>query len=110
MSPIVVSNPNATSFIIPIKLNVGNKSVETKALIDSGAEGMFINSKLIDEKGFKTLPLSCPITAKNVDNTINKQSLITRFTRQIFSIGEKRYLDQFLVTNTGNTPVILGLP
>lgn len=72
---------------------MGSKSIETKALINSGAKGIFINKKLVEKENLPTIPLSCPITAKNVDNSINQQGLITQFTYQIFSIGGKYYLD-----------------
>lgn len=44
----------------------------TKALIDSGASGMFISEKLVRGMGLKTRRLPLPIPVYNVDGTSNK--------------------------------------
>ena len=63
ISPVVVSKLNTEAFVIPIKLNWGGKTVETEALVDSGAEGVFINKDMITRYGLKQFPLARPITA-----------------------------------------------
>ena len=71
ISPVVISKPNTEAFVIPIKLNWGGKTIETEALVDSGAEGVFINKEMVTQYGLKEFPLAQPIMAQNTDNIIN---------------------------------------
>ena len=56
ISPVVVSKPNTEAFVISIKLNWGGKTIETEALVDSGAEGVFINKDMITCYRLKQFP------------------------------------------------------
>ena len=96
--------------MIPIKLNWGGKTVETEALVDSGAEGVFINKDMITRYGLKQFPLARPITARNADNSINRAGSISTYALQRIVIGDKSRMERLLVTDIGKTPVILGLP
>ena len=96
--------------MIPIKLNWGGKTVETEALVDSGAEGVFINKDMITRYGLKQFPLARPITARNADNSINRAGNISTYALQRIVIGDKSRMERLLVTDIGKTPVILGLP
>jgi hypothetical protein len=64
---------------IPILISSENRkeSVETLALIDSGAGGMFIDQNYA--KNFKIQKLDKPLMALNVDGTPNKKGKITLF-------------------------------
>jgi len=58
-------------------LNVGvekldiYESVTVKALLDSGATGMFMNRRMAARHGFKLQKLERPIMVRNVDGTNN---------------------------------------
>ncbi|KAI5116757.1 hypothetical protein M0805_008370 [Coniferiporia weirii] len=65
---------------IPITMTVHNQNISTNALIDSGAEGKFIDAKFIIKHRIPTKPLACPIHVRNVDGTPNQHGTITRFT------------------------------
>jgi len=54
-----------------------NKGVAVKALLDSGATGLFMNTKFTKEKGFKLEKLKTPLLVKNVDRTANVGGAIT---------------------------------
>ena len=54
--------------------------------------------------------LLIPITAWNIDGTPNQEGKITTYARLNFFIGEREYTERFLVTDLGDTPLILGLP
>lgn len=86
------------------------QTVETKALVDSGAGGIFIDSTFIQEHKIPTTPLSSPIRVFNVDGSRNKQGQITHFTWAIMKVGEQALRTRFLVTGLGKESVILGLP
>jgi hypothetical protein len=53
-----------------------NKSIETQPLVDSGAEGTFIDQNYTLKQGFNLTKLEYPIMARNVDRTKNKQGTI----------------------------------
>ena len=54
--------------------------------------------------------LLIPITAWNIDGTPNQEGKITTYAKLNFSAGEREYTERFLVTDLGDTPLILGLP
>ena len=82
--------PGSKSFHIPIKLGFKNTFVDVAALIDSGAEGLFINSQLVRGHKLKKHQLLQPITLLNVDGTENTTGLITHFILQPIQIGKNR--------------------
>jgi len=64
-------------------LNVGlekvdtHKGVSVKALLDSGATGLFMSKRLAERQGFKLEKLNKPIKVRNVDGSDNKGESIT---------------------------------
>ena len=100
---------NTISLPIEIKKNE-YESVETLALIDSGAGGKSINWKYAEQLGLPIRTLKRPILARNVDGTINKTRTITSYVDLTMKI-DKRVIDiQLLVTGLGNQRIILGFP
>ncbi|KAI5115854.1 hypothetical protein M0805_006710, partial [Coniferiporia weirii] len=95
---------------IPITMTVHNQNVSTNALIDSGAEGKFIDAKFVIKHCIPTKPLARPIHVRNVDRTPNQARTITRFTWRLIKIGGRSITTTFLVTSLGKEDVILGLP
>jgi hypothetical protein len=51
----------------------GTETVETNALIVSGAGGIFINEEYARQLKLKKLPLKKPIIARNIDNHKEKR-------------------------------------
>ena len=62
---------------IPITLD---RSIETSALIDSGAGGTFLDETFARKHNIALTPLPKPIPVYNVDGTRNKQGAITHYT------------------------------
>ena len=52
--------------------NMDQKTIETKALLDTGAGGKFINQNFVQNQKIKTKNLEHPIEVFNVDGTPNK--------------------------------------
>ena len=48
-----------------------HEGVAVKALLDSGAMGLFMNTTFVREKEFKMERMKKPLMVKNVDRTIN---------------------------------------
>ena len=54
-----------------------HEGVAVKALLDSGATGLFIDTTFAREKGFKIERMKNPLLVKNVDGTVNVGGAIT---------------------------------
>jgi len=94
----------------PATLKTEQIDVETKALIDSGADELFIHEELVDKYKIPVLPLDEPISVKNVDGTENKRGEVTHFTWIPMRIGDYEEQHRFYVSNLGKDHLILGLP
>ena len=87
-----------------------HKGVSVKALLDSGATGMFADKKFVEKNSFKLEKLERPVRIRNVDGTGNSGGLVTHEIEvKIYYQGhvERMKLD---VCNLGRTEVILGMP
>ena len=71
---VVTAQIVSKSMQIPILIKSDNKkeSIKTLGLIDSGAEGEFIDQNYARKSGFKIQKLDKPLQALNVDGTKNK--------------------------------------
>jgi len=97
-------------------LNIGVEKIDThkgvmiKALLDSGATGMFMNRQTAAKHGFKLQKLERPLMVKNVDGTVNSRGAITHQVEcNVFSKGHMERM-QMDVCDLGKTEVILGMP
>jgi len=97
-------------------LNIGVEKIDThegvmiKALLDSGATGMFMDRQTAARHGFKLQKLERPLVVRNVDSTNNSGGAITHQVEcNVFYKGhmERMRMD---MCNLGKTEVILGMP
>jgi len=87
-----------------------HKGVVVKALLDSGATGLFMDTTFAREKGFKMEKMKYSLLVKNMDGTVNVGEAITHQVEcNMFFKGhiERVRMD---VCNLGKTEVILGMP
>ena len=80
ISNVLVAEVEKNSMLLPISiLSEKNKerTVEIKALLNTGAGGKFINQNFILAHGIRTHKLEKHITVYNVDGTKNKTRMIT---------------------------------
>ena len=102
MYRITAENMQSNSFSIPVQVcDDTNKSVETLALIDSGAGGKFIDQAYVWKLGIKTQKLGQPLIARNVDGTLNKKGKITSFVILNLVINGRTKQTRLLVTGLG---------
>ena len=87
-----------------------NETVETLALIDSGAGGKFINREYAELLGLPTQKLNRPVTARNVDGTVNKAGTITSYVDLPLKVDGRTVNTQLLITELGSQRIILGFP
>ena len=85
-------------------------SIIVKALLDSGAMGMFMDKRTAAKHRFKLQKLERPIAIRNVDKTNNSRGAITHQVE--YNIYYKGYVERMRmdVCNLGKTEVILGMP
>jgi hypothetical protein len=96
------------SIAISISSENRKESVETLALIDSGAEGMFIDQNYA--KNFKIQKLDKPLMALNVDGTPNKKGKITSFVDLNIEVNNQQMKVRLLVAGLGKQKIIFGFP
>ena len=87
-----------------------HKGVAVKALLDSGAIELFMNTTFAKEKGFKIEKLKKPLLVRNVDGTVNTGgAIIHQVECNMFFKGhvERARMD---ICNLGKMEVILGMP
>ena len=110
VSSVITCSKNDKSMRLPLTIETSKQTIGTQALVDSGAEGIFINRRFARDNWLPTQPLGHTIVAKNVDDTVNKQGIIDRYVDLEVDVGGKKQKERFLVTDLGQTPIILGLP
>lgn len=86
------------------------RNVGTKALIDSGAEGLFIDYAFVARHDIPQEAITKPIIVRNVDGTQNKRGTINSQVDLEYKIGQHWHMDSFMVTDLGNKDIILGQP
>jgi len=86
-----------------------HEGVAVKALLDSGATGLFINTTFAKEKGFKMEKLKKPLLVQNVDGMINVgEAIMHQVEYNIFFKGhmERARID---MCNLGKMELILDM-
>ena len=86
-----------------------HEGVAVKALLDSRATSLFMDTTFAKEKGFKMEKLEKPLLVRNVDGTVNARGAITHQVEcNIFFKGhmERARID---VYNLGKMELILGM-
>jgi len=108
---VLVAKVDNKSISIPIALEQSEQeTVETSALIDSGAGGQFINQNFVQKHQLPTRNLEQPITAYNVDGTLNKKGTISKYVEINVNINQRINKLQLMITGLGKQKVILGFP
>jgi hypothetical protein len=97
---------NKASLIVPVNALQYEKNVSTTALIDSGAQGNFIDWRLAHQFDSERLPQ--PICMRNIDGSTNQAGEITHQTHLKITMGEKAFWIKAFVTNLGFSRIILG--
>src|SRR5882724_2660260 len=95
---------------IPLHLNTvdSNTPMSVKALIDSGAMGMFIDVRFVRSKNIWTHWLPRAILVYNVDGTPNEAGHITEVVDLIVQYKDHSEQVTFHVTGISQTMIILG--
>ena len=86
-----------------------HKGITVKALLDSGATGMFMNRKMIARNRFKLQKLERPIVVINIYSMNNSKEAITYQVE--VNMYYKSYVERIRIDicDLGKTNVILGI-
>ncbi len=107
---ITLAKSSLAATLLTVKLQWSSVTYDCQALIDSGAEGNFLDSDLADRLRLPVIALSQPIAV----HALNGLSLpsITHSTGplRLVTSGNHTETIQFLLTDTPITPVVLGHP
>ena len=95
---------------IPISVRTSCAMADIKGLVDSGATDCFISPAFIKRMKLGTRPLQKPRKIWNIDNTENKDRLITHYINLNVQTKNIRRDIRFLVTNIGQEDIVLGYP
>ena len=106
----VVHSQKTNQLSMPMQLRCGTQDIDIHALIDTGAEGTFIHHRIVQHYDLPTRRLHNPINVQNVDGTHNRAGQITHEVRCWVTIDGRTTREQLLITNTGSSEIILGLP
>jgi len=105
-----VPGRDTRSMIIDARILDGEKIIETKALIDSGAQGAFIDERFAKEHRLPLLRLKKEIPISNIDETPNRNGPIWYITRFPVKIDGNVISTEFFISHLGKENIILGLP
>jgi hypothetical protein len=81
---VTIANISHNSISVPINICSSKQTIKT--LIDSSADGMFIDQNFA--KNFKINYLDKPVKAYNVDGMKNKQGAISSYVNLEFKLGD----------------------
>jgi len=95
---------------LPIRISCDGKIVETKALIDSGAGGTFMDQNFARKHRLPLERLEEPLIVFNVDGTQKKKGTISHFTELDVNFGTRTRKTRFLISGLGKQQLIFGFP
>jgi hypothetical protein len=105
---VIVRSTNHKRFSIPITIESENTTETTTALVDCGAEGLFVDISIAHK--WRKQKLARPIKVRNVDGSFNKEGEIKERCLITFDCNGRKLTEWFCVTAIGNQNLILGLP
>ena len=88
----------------------GQRNIATRALIDTGAGGTFIDKAFAKRNGITLKPLIRPFTVFNVDHTPNKEGQITHYTWLDLNVAGVIVPTRLYASGLGGENVIIGYP
>ena len=84
--------------------------VSRKALLDTGASGMFLDKEFVKEQHFPTVKLPKPIQVLNIDGSPNLAGAITHVVDLVVRYRSHSERTLFAVTSLGKSSIVLGMP
>ena len=105
---VALNTKNKKQFRLPVSLWVKDKNVQVVALVDSDADTMFINRKVVKDNNLEYKKLANSRKAYNIDGTENKGGAIDAYVKGEAQIGSYKSMSRLFVTDLGNKEMIIG--
>ena len=105
-----IENKSMTILISILTNQTNKRTIETNALLDTGAGGKFIDQNFVLQENIRTHKLEKPITIYNMDGTQNETGMITQYVDVNLQIGNRTTATRLLITGLGRQKIILGFP
>ena len=96
--------------MIPGYVEIGEKSVGIKGLINSGADATIINSKLVKKYNLPTVCLLQPLTFRNAHDSVNSHGTIMHQVEGVLKLKCRHLPTRLYVANLEKDDIILGMP
>ena len=109
VSPVVVADVSKHYMSIPVSITCKDRTIETNALIDSGAGGLFIDESFARKSKLPLLPIPHPISVFNIDGTPNVNRTITHKIMSDLIIAGDKQKSELLATPLGKDVNCSGL-
>ena len=107
----VRSVPGLSHFKVTVILKGSDgKARRATAMIDSGADGVFMDRRWAERQGIELGKLGSVIGVKNIDGTFNRDGAISQYAELELQAGTHSENLRFLITDLGSDRIILGLP
>ncbi|KAJ8456138.1 hypothetical protein ONZ51_g12256 [Trametes cubensis] len=95
---------------LPKELHVQDKAVEIKGLINTGADAVIVNEKIVDKYNLPTVRLPKTLTFRNTDDSVNSMGTITHRVEGTFNLHGKKLPTNWYVADIGRDNVLFGMP
>jgi len=105
-----ISNRNSTELQIQIETVSSHHPISVKALLDSGATGLFIDKDFVRAKNMSVNRLPRAIPVYNIDGTLNQRGSVREAVDLILRYKDHTERTTFYVTALGGVAIILGHP
>ena len=108
---ILAATPSSQSFETDVEIQTTDTAqrICTKALVDSGATGLFVDWSFVQRHQINTRTLAEPIPVFNVNGTPNEQGAIRDVIDVVLCVKDHSERAVFAITGLGKQDVILGL-
>ena len=91
LSTVITCPESENRLYLPLQVTVRDEeTVGTKALLDSGAEGLFVNHVFVAKHDLEVQAMRHPVLARNVDGTINKKGTIRSTVDLVYQLGSQK--------------------
>ena len=105
----MIWNIHAPSIRMNVRIIHNKKQINARVLLDSGAKGLYCNTKFIQKYQLPLEPLMTPVYPRNVDRSLNKEGAICHPAILWMKMGEEHQeLAECLVMDIGDNNLLLG--
>ena len=96
-------------FCIPVRLTGRNRSIVTQAMVDSGANTIFLSDEFVRRNQVHTEPLPKPVRLTNADGSANAIGMITHEADLRMTVGDHTECVRAAVASIGHDDLIIGV-